>query len=288
MDMIKTKVNGMRDISPKEMELRQFLLKKIREIYIKFGFNEIGTPTIEHIENLISDVGWENEKLIFKILKRGEKLYKELENEHISEKDIVDLGLRYDLTVPLCRYYAENRKNLPNPFKAMQIGYVYRADRPQKGRFREFMQCDIDVIGDKTNLSEIDLLLATNVFFNEIGFDKYNFYYEINDRRILKAIQSYVGFPSNRFDEISIILDKEDKITFDEVINELKKIDIDENSIYKYKNVVESIKQNGFSELKKIIKDELEVINNLSEIIEILKYFKINIYFNPNLIRGMG
>ncbi len=288
MDMIKTTVNGMRDITANEMQVRQNLLGKIREVYSKFGFCEISTPICEHIENLISDVGWENEKLIFKVLKRGEKLENELLNKNVSAKNLVDMGLRYDLTVPLCRYYANNRSDLPNPFKAMQIGCVYRADRPQKGRYREFMQCDIDVIGDKTNIAEIDLLLATNYFFNEIGFEKYNFYYEINNRSILREIQKLSGFPIEKFDEISIILDKMDKIGIDGVIDELKKIGIIETSINKYISILDELKDIDILNLKNIIKINDNSVDSLIEIIKILESFDIKIKFNPNLIRGMG
>ena len=288
MEMIKNTVNGMRDITPNEMQVRQSLLNKIRDVYSRFGFCEISTPICEHIENLISDVGWENEKLIFKVLKRGEKLENELSNKNIDVKNLVDMGLRYDLTVPLCRYYANNKNNLPNPFKAMQIGYVYRADRPQKGRYREFMQCDIDVIGDKTNISEIDLLLATNLFFNEIGFDKYNFYYEINNRSILREIQNLSSFPIEKFDEICIILDKEDKIGIDGVILELKKINISETAINKYILILDELKNTNITDLNKIIKTNDNTVDSLIEIIKILESFNIKIKFNPNLIRGMG
>ena len=217
--MLKTPVNGMKDIEPREMEIRQFILLKIREVYSRFGFSEIETPNIEHIENLLSDQGWDNEKLIFKILKRGEKLDKAFETGDISE--LVDSGLRYDLTVPLCRFYSNNKDKLTLPFKAMQIGNVYRADRPQKGRFRQFCQCDIDTLGEATNLGEIETLLATSTLLKEIGFDKYNFSFDINDRRILKSMTMYAGFPDDDFESVCITLDKLDKIGFEGVKKEL-------------------------------------------------------------------
>ena len=168
------------------------------------------TPCVEHIENLNSKQGGENEKLIFKILKRGEKLKLETAEK---ENDLVDSGLRYDLTVPLCRYYSNNANELPSPFKALQMGNVWRADRPQRGRYRQFMQCDIDILGEPTNLAEIELILATTTLLGKLDFK--NFTIRINDRRILKAMAAYSGFPEESYDTVFIILDKMDKIGFE-------------------------------------------------------------------------
>ena len=153
MALKKKPVTGMKDITPAEMQIREYVMNQIRETYKSFGFSQIETPCVEHIENLTSKQGGDNEKLIFKILKRGEKLNLETAE---SESDLTDSGLRYDLTLPLSRYYANNAANLPSPFKALQMGSVWRADRPQKGRFRQFVQCDIDILGDATSLAEID------------------------------------------------------------------------------------------------------------------------------------
>lgn len=239
MQMIKTPVNGMKDIEPREMEIRQFILSKIREVYSRFGFTEIETPNIEHIENLLSDQGWDNEKLIFKILKRGEKLDKAFEAGNMNE--LVDSGLRYDLTVPLCRFYSNNKDKLTMPFKAMQIGNVYRADRPQKGRFRQFCQCDIDILGEATNLGEIETLLATSTLLKEIGFDKYNFSFDINDRRILRAMNTYTGFTDADFESVCITLDKLDKVGFDGVKKELLEKGFAEDNIDKFNSLFASI-----------------------------------------------
>ena len=239
MQMIKTPVNGMKDIEPREMEIRQFILSKIREVYSRFGFTEIETPNIEHIENLLSDQGWDNEKLIFKILKRGEKLDKAFEAGNMNE--LVDSGLRYDLTVPLCRFYSNNKDKLTMPFKAMQIGNVYRADRPQKGRFRQFCQCDIDILGEATNLGEIETLLATSTLLKEIGFDKYNFSFDINDRRILRAMNTYAGFTDDDFESVCITLDKLDKVGFEGVKKELIEKGFPEDKIDKFNSLFASI-----------------------------------------------
>ena len=321
MQMIKTPVNGMKDIEPREMEIRQFILSKIREVYSRFGFTEIETPNIEHIENLLSDQGWDNEKLIFKILKRGEKLEKAFEASNMNE--LVDSGLRYDLTVPLCRFYSNNKDKLTMPFKAMQIGNVYRADRPQKGRFRQFCQCDIDTLGEATNLGEIETLLATSTLLKEIGFDKYNFSFDINDRRILRAMNYYAGFSDEDFESVCITLDKLDKVGFDGVKKELLEKGFAEDKIDKFNSLFDTVgvdsacqnvgaKQcepvaairnlqnkivgaNATSVGEKLASPNdldgelINICNNLIDIIEtVMKNVDVKINFNPTLVRGMG
>ena len=175
------------------------------------------TPCVEHIENLCSKQGGDNEKLIFKILKRGEKLKLETAKD---EADLVDGGLRYDLTVPLARYYANHANDLPSPFKALQMGNVWRADRPQRGRFRQFMQCDIDILGEASNLAEIELILATTAMLGKLDFTE--FYRSVSMTvDILKAMAAYSGFKEEDYDEVFIILDKMDKIGMDGVAEEL-------------------------------------------------------------------
>lgn len=210
MALVKKPVTGMKDIQPAEMQIRDYVIGLIKETYKGFGFTPIETPCVENIANLSNKQGGENEKLIFKILKRGEKLNLETAQ---TEADLVDSGLRYDLTVPLSRYYSNNAANLPKPFKALQIGPVWRADRPQKGRFRQFYQCDIDILGDPTNLAEIELILATTTLLGKVGFK--GFTVHINDRRILKGMAKYSGFDEAQYDEVFIILDKMDKIGLD-------------------------------------------------------------------------
>ena len=207
MSLKKKPVTGMKDITPREMEIRDYVIGLIKETYGKFGFSSIETPCVEHIENLSSKQGGENEKLIFKILKRGEKL--KLETAQ-CEADLVDGGLRYDLTVPLSRYYSNNANELPAPFKALQMGNVWRADRPQRGRYRQFMQCDIDILGEPSILAEIELILATSTLVGKLDFE--NFTIRINDRRILKAMAAYSGFAPESYDTVFIILDKLDTI----------------------------------------------------------------------------
>ena len=300
MQMIKTPVNGMKDIEPREMEIRQFILSKIREVYGRFGFTEIETPNIEHIENLLSDQGWDNEKLIFKILKRGEKLDKASESGNVN--DLVDSGLRYDLTVPLCRFYSNNKDKLTMPFKAMQIGNVFRADRPQKGRFRQFCQCDIDILGEATNLGEIETLLATSTLLKEIQFDKYNFSFDINDRRILRAMVMYAGFGDEDFESVCITLDKLDKVGFDGVKKELLAKGYDESKIDKFNSLFDAVGANdpvaAIRNLQNKIVGEpasdidaelMNICDNLVEIIQtVTKNVDVKINFNPTLVRGRG
>ena len=217
MALSKKPMTGMKDIMPDEKKVRNYVKSVIEETYLSFGFSQIETPVVENISNLTSKQGGENEKLIFKILKRGEKLKLD---EAKDEMDVTDSGLRYDLTVPLVRYYSKNANDLPTPFKALQMGNVFRADRPQRGRYRQFMQCDIDILGDPSNLAEIELILATSSTLTKLGFK--NFEIRINDRRILKAMAKYSGFDEDSFDQVFIILDKMDKIGLDGVKEELK------------------------------------------------------------------
>ena len=199
MALNKKPVHGMRDILPEEMQIRDYVQSVIKDTYRKFGFTSIETPCMESISNLTSKQGGDNEKLIFKVLKRGEKLNVA---EAVTEEDVVDFGMRYDLTVPLVRYYSNNSASLTSPFKALQIGSVWRADRPQKGRYRQFMQCDIDIFGEPSNLAEIELILATTTTLGKLGFE--GFEIRINDRQLLKALAAYSGFAEETYDSVFI------------------------------------------------------------------------------------
>ena len=229
MALKKKPVTGMKDMMPAEMEVRDYVIGLIKETYKTFGFSSMETPCVEHIENLCSKQGGDNEKLIFKILKRGEKLKLDTAKE---EADLVDGGLRYDLTVPLSRYYANHANELPSPFKALQMGNVWRADRPQRGRFRQFMQCDIDILGEPGNLAEIELILATTTLLGKLDFK--NFTIRINDRRILKAMAAYSGFAESDYENVFIILDKMDKIGLEGVKKELLDAGFAQESVEKY------------------------------------------------------
>ena len=290
MALSKKPVTGMKDILPAEMEIRDYCIGIIKDTYAKFGFTSIETPCVENIANLTNKQGGDNEKLIFKILKRGEKLNLETAQ---TEADLVDGGLRYDLTVPLCRYYSNNANSLPSPFKALQMGNVWRADRPQRGRYRQFMQCDIDILGEPSNLAEIELILATTTTLGRLGFK--NFQIRINERRILKAMAAYSGFPEESFDTVFIILDKMDKIGREGVEKELLESGFDPAGVERYLSLFESLGQteDGLSWLKETLGDALEsgVIENLQEIVESVTQTKaadFEMVFDPTLVRGMS
>lgn len=293
MALKKKPVTGMKDILPKEMEIRNYVMNMIRETYGKFGFTAIETPCVEHIENLSSKQGGENEKLIFKILKRGEKL--KLDTAE-CEADLVDSGLRYDLTVPLSRYYSNNASQLPAPFKALQMGNVWRADRPQRGRYRQFMQCDIDILGEPSNLAEIELILATTTTLGKLGFK--NFQIRINERRILKAMAAYSGFEEKDYDSIFITLDKMDKIGLEGVAAELEEEGYAKESIDKYLELFELLKdRKDVAEGVAFLKDKLgdfldqEVADSLTEIataVNATKNAEFTLVFDPTLVRGMS
>lgn len=290
MALAKKPVNGMKDILPEEMQIRDYVQGVIKDTYRSFGFTPIETPCMENIGNLSSKQGGENEKLIFKILKRGEKLKLA---EAKEEADVVDFGMRYDLTVPLARFYANNANDLPAPFKALQMGNVWRADRPQRGRYRQFMQCDIDILGEPGNLAEIELILATTTTIGRIGFE--NFEIHINERRILKAMARYSGFPEEAFDTVCIILDKMDKIGRDGVAQELEKEGFAKEAVDKYLGLFDGVEaaDNGLKYLADTLADDLEdgVYENLQEIIdavEATRTAKFDLIFDPTLVRGMG
>ena len=293
MALSKKPVNGMKDILPAEMEIRDYVTNVIKDTYRSFGFTPIETPCMENIANLSNKQGGENEKLIFKVMKRGEKL--DLENAK-EEADIVDFGMRYDLTVPLSRFYSNNANNLPSPFKALQMGSVWRADRPQRGRYRQFTQCDIDILGEPSNLAEIELITATTTTIGRLGFK--NFEIRINERRILKAMAAYSGFAEEDYDSVFITLDKMDKIGVEGVSEELAKNGYPQESIDKYLNLFALLQDKkdvaeGVELLKNTLGEYLdeEVVINMTEIataVNATKGAEFNLVFDPTLVRGMS
>ena len=293
MALSKKPVNGMKDILPAEMEIRDYVTSVIKETYRSFGFTPIETPCMENIANLSNKQGGDNEKLIFKVLKRGEKLNLETAT---TEDDVVDFGMRYDLTVPLTRFYSNNANNLPTPFKALQIGSVWRADRPQRGRYRQFTQCDIDILGEPSNLAEIELITATTTTLGKLGFK--NFEIRINERRILKAMAAYSGFAEEDYDSVFITLDKMDKIGVEGCAEELERNGYPRASVEKYlelfklledkKNVAE-----GVAFLADTLGEYLDddVVKNMTEIATAVNATKAAAYelvFDPTLVRGMS
>jgi len=293
MALSKKPVNGMKDILPAEMEIRDYVTNVIKETYRSFGFTPIETPCMENIANLSNKQGGENEKLIFKVLKRGEKLNLETATE---EADVVDFGMRYDLTVPLTRFYSNNANNLPTPFKALQIGSVWRADRPQRGRYRQFTQCDIDILGEPSNLAEIELITATTTTLGKLGFKKFEI--RLNERRILKAMAAYSGFAEEDYDSVFITLDKMDKIGVDGCAEELEANGYSKANIEKYLGLFKLLEEkkdvaDGVAFLANTLGEYLDadVVKNMTEIaaaVNATKAADFELVFDPTLVRGMS
>ncbi|SFH68710.1 histidyl-tRNA synthetase [Pseudobutyrivibrio sp. OR37] len=293
MALNKKPVNGMKDILPYEMEVRDYVTSIIKETYRSFGFTPIETPAMESIGNLSNKQGGENEKLIFKVMKRGEKLNIP---EATTEEDVVDFGMRYDLTVPLCRFYSNHANELTSPFKSLQIGSVWRADRPQRGRYRQFTQCDIDILGEPSNLAEIELILATTTTLGRIGFK--NFEIRINERRILKAMAAYAGFAEEDYDSIFITLDKMDKIGLDGVSKELLEAGYPQESIDKYVGLftaLEGVKDVAagmdvlLEKLGEFLDEEVaDWMREIATAVNATKEAEFELVFDPTLVRGMS
>ncbi|MBR3182400.1 MAG: histidine--tRNA ligase [Eggerthellaceae bacterium] len=294
MAFSKKPVKGMTDFLPADMRLRESVLADIKRTYAQYGFAQIETPMMEHIGNLTSKQGGDNEKLIFKVQKRGAALARAWETGDRDE--LVDNGLRYDLTVPLARFYANNKEQLPSPFRALQVGPVWRADQPAKGRFRQFTQCDIDVLGDATNLAEIELITATSDALSRVlgraGIN--NFTVHVNDRRILQAAALRAGFAEEDLGGVLVTLDKLDKIGFDGVRAELLENGAEEAVADAYLNLFRNSADDTFSAgFCNTVDAEglVDVAANLDAIIAAAASLTgdgVQIEFDPTLVRGMG
>ncbi len=279
-------LKGTRDYLPKEVRIRDYLQNTILNAYQDAGFSRITTPIIEDAVNLDKSDGGENLNLIFKILKRGKKLDRVLEMDSISENDLCDMGLRYDLTLPLSRYYANNRNSLMTPFKVIQMDRVYRAENPQKGRLREFMQCDIDIIGDSSMNAEVELILTTAKALKLIGIEQFTV--KINDRRILADIFKYCGFPEESNERLAIIFDKMDKIGLEGVNAELKEAEFSSEAISSFIKL--------FSDETLTIEQVAKVCDNtyiqnlqyIMDTVNALSDGSFPIVFAPSLVRGQG
>ncbi|BCN31072.1 histidine--tRNA ligase [Anaeromicropila herbilytica] len=294
MTFIKTPVKGMCDLLPEDMRLREYVLSMIKETYELYGFSQIETPIVEHLENLTGKQGGENEKLMFQIMKRGDDLKKSYDD---GKGELADSALRYDLTVPLARYYSNNMSKLTMPFKSLQIGNVFRADKPQKGRFRQFMQCDLDILGDNTILAEIELIAATSNMltniFKEVGISEFTVH--INDRKILKAIGTYSGFCEEELDEVFISLDKMDKIGADKVKEELLFKGYPAQNVEKFISIFNNKNEESSCEdfCKFLTSDivDTQIIQNIDSIIGCVKKMikgEVKLVYNPALVRGMS
>lgn len=291
MKFSMTPVRGTVDYLPSEMEVRSYAEKIILETYKQNGFLQIKTPILENLDLLTNGDSGDNQKLMFKTIKRGDKL--DLTKPNLSESDIVEEGLRYDLTVPLVRFFAGNREKLPAPFKAIQIDEAFRAERPQRGRIRQFTQCDIDILGDSSPLCEVELLYAYMCAYGKLGFDKLTF--KVNDRRALNEIIVISGFDAEETINVCVSLDKFDKIGTDGVKKELVENGYNQNAVDKLIAIFESLKQaksneESFALLTKVGVSE-EVVDSLKLIIETSSKFAkegYNIVYDATVIRGQG
>ena len=280
-----TPVKGTNDYLPKEVLVRDYLQSVILKTYQSYGFERIMTPIIEDVENLDKSEGGENLNLIFKVLKRGDKLKKALDSQ--NEKDLSDIGLRYDLTLPLTRYYANNRAKLAAPFKCIQMDKVYRAERPQKGRLREFVQCDIDIIGTKSSNAEVELINTTANALMNIGIK--NFRIKINDRSLLRAILTKAGFAEEQLDSVCISFDKLDKIGAEGVKEELVSKEFDSAAINELMKVLEKAPL-SLEQVKEYVGsiESIESLENIMSAVESICEGKYSVVYDMTLVRGQG
>jgi histidyl-tRNA synthetase len=283
---------GTRDLLPAQVTVRDHALATISAVYGRYGYRRIETPAIENINRLQSDQGGENEKLIFQILKRG---IGEVVTSETPVRSLVDLGLRFDLTVPLARYYGHNHASLPMPFRAFQAGPVFRAERPQKGRFRQFTQCDIDVIGEESVLAEVELIEATTDALAAVGLS--DVVVRLSDRRFLTALAQNIGLDDRRHVAFFIALDKLDKIGWDGVADELHEIGIDAAALNATRERIESLLDTPPHDIARALanavpnlgEDALADLASTAACLERLHADRgIAWSFDPTLVRGMG
>lgn len=307
---------GTRDFSPIEMVRRNYIFDTIKKVYKKYGFQQIETPAMENLSTLIGTGGDESDKLIFKILNSGDYL-KKADEKALNDRDsngltrsIAEKALHYDLTVPFARYVVQNQNDITFPFRRFQIQPVWRADRPQKGRYREFYQCDADIIGSDSLLNEVDLIKIIDDVFSELFKGKLDYTISINNRKVLQGIIESVG-AQDKFDAVVVAIDKFDKIGREGVLKELLNLGMDENSVHSLFQLVlnrdklERITSKYDIEASKFIKFQLEElspqigetikgqkgIKELELVFEKLQALGIktaNIKFDPTLARGLG
>jgi histidyl-tRNA synthetase len=281
----------MRDVLPDEVELRDAATQAIVGVYRSYGFRRIETPALEHLRLLLGSEGGENEKLVFKVLKRGDELESALT---AGARDLADLGLRFDLTVPLSRYYAENHARLPDPLKAIQVGPVWRAERPQKGRYRQFTQCDIDVLGVAGIVSEVELILATSDALVRLGLGGLTV--RVNDRRVLALIARHCGFVEARQAAFFIAFDKLDKLGPEGVLTELREDGHESAAVARFEQLLPILQKREMSldELGDAVRADgrdTEAFESLAAILRIVEPelpVGVRAVFDPTLVRGMG
>lgn len=288
MKITTNPVRGTYDYAPKQAEFRERVRRIIMNGYMRNGFSLITTPILENLSLLNGSDGGDNLRLMFKTIKRGEKL--DLTKPNLTENDIVEEGLRYDLTVPLARFYANNKEQLPSPFKSIQIDYSFRAERPQKGRDRQFVQCDIDEFGDESVNAEIDVLMAGMSSYEELGFKELTI--KINSKEILNNITSYCGYDQTEANSVCVSLDKIDKIGLDGVLGELNE-KFNDDRAKKLITVLSDIKENGL-EATRAYCDNDEAISRLKTLISTLTEFystkgvNYKFLYDVSIVRGQG
>lgn len=278
-------VRGTREFTPVEMSFRQGIIDKIRFVYQNNGFSLIKTPILERLDFLCRGDSGDNSKIMFKTVKRGAKL--DLTKANLTESDIVEEGLRYDLTVPLCRFYCNNKNDLPVPFKSIQIDEAFRAERPQNGRYRQFTQCDVDIFGEASEMGEVELLVTAIDAYKEVGIE--NVEIDINNRRLLNDIVLFYGFKDKDVNTINISLDKLDKIGGDGVKEELTSEGFHKDSVIKLVDKILQVKNEGFDGLIDLSIDENNILS-LKNIINSVKTLRpnANIRFDISIVRGQG
>ena len=279
-------IRGTNDYAPKDAKIREIVRQKILTSYQNNGYNLISTPILENLELLNLSEGGDNLKLMFKTVKRGDKL--DLTKTNLTESDIVEEGLRYDLTVPLARFYANNKEKLPTPFKAIQIDYSFRAERPQRGRMRQFTQCDIDIFGDPTINAELELLKTLLDTYSSLGFKDLTL--KINNRKILNQLVLSAGFEEKDWNSVCVTLDKLDKIAVSGVVMELIEKGFDTEKINKLVEIINDVVENGLDTVSKYGADENSVkdMKFLINTLNTLTQNKFNIVFDISIVRGQG
>lgn len=281
-------VRGTVDYLPAEMEVRQMAIDKILKTFKDNGFLQVKTPILESLSNLTTGDSGDNQKLMFKTVKRGEKL--NLNKPNLTEADIVEEGLRYDLTVPLARLYAGNKEKLITPFKTIQIDESFRAERPQKGRNRQFTQCDIDIWGDASIFAEVEVMTTLLAAYKAVGLD--NVVLKVNDRRILSQLVQYAGFEESDVNSVCVTVDKLDKIGTEGVKKELCEKFAHVENIFSIADelatVLGDLQGAEASALKPYNVDQ-ELIDNLQTIIDVVgEVSGCKVAFDVTIVRGQG
>jgi histidyl-tRNA synthetase len=292
MKIDNSPARGMRDLLPADVTVRDHVLESIAAVYRKFGYQRIETPALEDIARLTSGQGGENEKLAYWVLRRGLPAAVPADT---SLRDLVDLGLRYDLTVPLTRFYGHNHARLPLPFRSLQVGPVWRAERPQRGRYRQFYQCDIDMIGEATVLAEAELIEATSEALAAVGLSGTTV--RVSDRRFLSVLASSCGVPADAWEAFFVTVDKLDKIGWDGVRAELAGLGFDPEVVSAVESTIQGLVGVPGSRLAAVLAECLpklpaEVVSDLADTAACLDRLAaeqaVSWVFDPTLVRGLG